>query len=126
RRERRESCRSAARRHSRGWLIRGIRALAAAPKMRAFARYGGLMKTAVRLAALTIVLLVGSAPGVASADAGDPQAFIATPADGCVFPQGANVQFGFFCTSNTSFVISCDGNQPSARSSTRRTRACTR
>ena len=70
------------------------------------------MKTLARLATLTIVLLVGVAPGVASADAGDPQVFIASPADGSVFAQGANVQFGFFCTSDTSFVISCDGSQP--------------
>jgi hypothetical protein len=81
--------------------------------MRAFARHGGsLMKTAVRLAALTIVLLVGIAPGVASADAGDPQVFIESPADGGLFPQGVNVQFGFYCTSDASFVISCVGSQP--------------
>jgi hypothetical protein len=70
------------------------------------------MKTAARLAALTVVLLVGIAPGVASAGAGDPQVFIESPADGSVFPQGANVQFGFFCTSDTSFVVSCQGSQP--------------
>lgn len=70
------------------------------------------MKTLARLAALTIVLLVGIGPGVASADAGDPQVFIETPADGSVFPQGASVQFGFFCMSDTSFVTSCDGSQP--------------
>jgi hypothetical protein len=81
--------------------------------MRAFARHGGsLMKTAARLAALTIVLLIGIAPGVASADTGDPQVFIGSPADGSVFPQGANVQFGFFCASDTSFVVSCEGSQP--------------
>src|SRR5262245_5703410 len=82
--------------------------------MRPSAREGGPMKTAARLVAVTTVLLVGvaQAPGVASADAGDPQAVIVSPADGTVFAQGANEQFGFFCASDTSFVVSCDGSQP--------------
>src|SRR5262249_3938895 len=79
--------------------------------MRPSARERGPLKTAARLVALTVVLLVGIAPGVASADAGDPQAVIVSPADGTVFPQGTNVQFGFFCASDTSFVVSCDGSQ---------------
>lgn len=80
--------------------------------MRWSAREGGPVKTAARLVALTTVLIVGIAPGVAPAAGADPQAVIVSPADGTVLPQGANVQFGFFCASDTSFVVSCDGSQP--------------
>ncbi len=67
----------------------------------------------LRLPLVTIVLLAGTAlPDAASAEAGAPEAHIVDPADGAYYPQGANVQFAFYCTSDTSTVVSCEGSQP--------------
>jgi hypothetical protein len=70
------------------------------------------MNTLARLAALMSVLLVAAWPATASADPGDPQIVIETPGDGSLYPQGASVQFGFFCSSDTSTIVSCQGSQP--------------
>jgi hypothetical protein len=70
------------------------------------------VKALLRLTLVTVVLLVAAWPSAASADPGDPQAYIVEPSDGAYFPQGANAPFGFYCTSETSFVISCEGSQP--------------
>lgn len=61
---------------------------------------------------LTIISLVAVLPGAAWAEDGGPEAHIESPADGSYYPQGADVGFGFYCTSETSFVISCEGSQP--------------
>ncbi len=37
---------------------------------------------------------------------------IASPQDGAAYPAGARVLVGFGCTSETSFVVSCEGTQP--------------
>ena len=69
--------------------------------------------SARRLLGLTrmfvVVATVGT--GTAAADPADPQAHILSPADGQQYPQGATVQFAFYCSSETSFVISCAGSQ---------------
>ena len=69
------------------------------------------MKTLARLVALTTVLLVAAWPATASADPGDPQVVIESPSDGSLYPQGASVQFAFFCTSDTSTIVSCQGSR---------------
>jgi len=81
--------------------------------MRRFACEKGVsMKAPLRLTVLMLVVLGAAWPGVAAADPSAPQAFIESPGDGSVYPQGASVQFGFYCTSDTSFVVSCEGSQP--------------
>jgi hypothetical protein len=70
------------------------------------------VKALLRLTVLTLVLFAAAWPGAASADPGDPQALIVSPSDGSFYPQGASVQFGFYCVSDTSFVVSCEGSQP--------------
>jgi hypothetical protein len=59
-----------------------------------------------------LAALVGAVPGAAWADGDGPEAHIANPPDGWMYPQGAKDQFAFYCTSATSFVVSCEGSQP--------------
>jgi hypothetical protein len=68
------------------------------------------MRRGLVLAALAAAALMGL-PAAASADAGDPVVYWSFD-DGAVFPQGYNVQLGFFCASDSSTVISCEGSQP--------------
>lgn len=63
---------------------------------------------------LTILIAAALAgfPSAASADPADPVAHIDETLNGRVFPQGAAYSFGFWCTSETSFIVSCEGSQP--------------
>jgi hypothetical protein len=61
---------------------------------------------------LTIVALAAGVPGAASAEDGAPAAYIVNPIDGAAYPQGAGVPFAFYCGSDTSYVVACDGSQP--------------
>lgn len=68
------------------------------------------MRRGLVLAGLIVVALAGF-PAAASADPADPVAHIDPSLDGLVLPQGAPWTFGFWCTSETSFVVSCVGSQ---------------
>jgi hypothetical protein len=59
-----------------------------------------------------LVALLALAPASARADADGPEAHIVAPVDGAMYPQGAKDQFAFYCSSATSFVVSCEGSQP--------------
>jgi len=72
--------------------------------MRRFMRRG-LVLTVLAAAALI------SLPAAASADAGDPIVYFGFD-DGAVFPQGYDISFGFFCASDTSAIVSCEGSHP--------------
>jgi hypothetical protein len=61
---------------------------------------------------IVVVAALAGLPAAASADSGDPVAYIDETLDGRVFPQGYAYSFGFFCKSETSFVVSCEGSQP--------------
>jgi hypothetical protein len=65
---------------------------------------------------LCLTILVAAAvaglPSAALADPADPVAQIDETLNGRVFPQGAVYSFGFGCTSETSFIVSCVGSQP--------------
>jgi hypothetical protein len=50
-------------------------------------------------------------PAVASADSADPYVVFSFQ-DGMFYPQGADVEYGFFCLSPSSFIVSCEGNPP--------------
>lgn len=50
-------------------------------------------------------------PAAASADSADPYVVFSFQ-DGWFYPQGADVDYGFFCLSPGSFIVSCEGNPP--------------
>ena len=71
-----------------------------------------LLARSLALLTLAAFAVAGASAPIASADPGDPVAHIETPPDGSYYPQGASEQFAFYCTSDTSFVVSCEGSQP--------------
>jgi hypothetical protein len=50
-------------------------------------------------------------PAVASADSADPYVVFSFQ-NGWFYPQGVDVDYGFFCFSPSSFIVSCEGNPP--------------
>lgn len=62
------------------------------------------------LTLLSVAVLV-SVPATASADSADPYVVFSFQ-DGWFYPQGADVDYGFFCLSPVSFIVSCEGNPP--------------
>jgi len=50
-------------------------------------------------------------PTAASADSADPYVVFSFQ-DNWFYPQGANVDYGFFCLSPVSFIVSCEGDPP--------------
>ena len=68
------------------------------------------MRRGLVLTILAVAALVGF-PAAASADPEDPVVYL-SPADGWVFPQGADFSFGFACVSPSSAIVSCEGSQP--------------
>jgi hypothetical protein len=68
------------------------------------------MRRGLVLTLLAAAALVGF-PAAASADPEDPLVYL-SPADGWVFPQGADFSFGFACVSPSSAIVSCEGSQP--------------
>jgi hypothetical protein len=65
----------------------------------------GLLVVLLSLAALA------GLPAVASADSADPYVVFSFQ-DGWFYPQGVDVDYGFFCLSPGSFIVSCEGNPP--------------
>jgi hypothetical protein len=68
------------------------------------------MRRGLVLTVLVVAALVGL-PAAASAAEGDPIVYLSLT-DGSVFPQGADISFGFACVSPSSGIISCEGSQP--------------
>jgi hypothetical protein len=67
------------------------------------------------LAVACVCLAVPStagADGPAPTDPDAPVIEIASPQDGAGYPAGADVLVGYGCTSQISFVVSCEGTQP--------------
>lgn len=69
------------------------------------------MRRGLVLTVLAVAALVGL-PAAASAADGDPIVYLSLE-DGSVFPQGADISFGFACVSPSSGIVSCVGSQPS-------------
>jgi hypothetical protein len=72
--------------------------------------------SAVRRGLLLVLLCLaafGALPAVASADSADPYVVFSFQ-DGWFYPQGVDVEYGFFCLSPGSFIVSCEGNPPFA------------
>src|SRR2546423_10192400 len=74
------------------------------PRLVGFMRRG-LVLTIVAVAALT------GLPAAAAADAGAPIVYFGFD-DGVTYPQGYDISLGFFCASETSAIVSCEGSQP--------------
>lgn len=69
------------------------------------------MRRGLLLIVLVVAALAGF-PAAASADPGDPVVFIDDHLDGWTYPQGWDLYFGFYCSSETSAIVSCEGSQP--------------
>jgi len=70
--------------------------------------------SAVRRCLLLVLLSLAAfaaLPAVASADSADPYVVFSFQ-DGWFYPQGVDVDYGFFCFSPGSFIVSCEGNPP--------------
>ena len=70
--------------------------------------------SAVRRGLLLVLLglaAFAALPAVASADSADPYVVFSFQ-DGWFYPQGVDVDYGFFCLSPGSFIVSCEGNPP--------------
>jgi len=68
------------------------------------------MRRGLALISIALAAIVG-VPASASADSGDIQIAFSFN-DGWFYPQGADVDFGFFCFSETVAIYSCDATQP--------------
>src|SRR5215210_3735880 len=68
------------------------------------------MRRGLALISIALAAIVGM-PASASADSGDIQIAFSFN-DGWFYPQGADVDFGFFCFSETVAIYSCEATQP--------------